>query len=403
MQAFLAGTQEYDHVLADKFTQDQWQKTMTAATKEIKQLKQALAKAGADSEALSQKLKKAESSLPAPLPSLCTVHEDNAARPEIHVLKRGLADKKGKRVGPGLPTALVAGKEQTSATQADNPRQALAQWLTEPNHPLTARVWVNRVWQYHFGRGLVATANDFGVNGSPPSHAELLDYLAGELVHGGMRLKPLHRLIVLSATYRQTAHAPDGQAGGLKDPDNRLLWQFPRRRLSAEELRDAMLSVAGRLNLKAGGESVVLPVEKDLVEQLYNPAEWRVTADEREHDRRSIYLVAKRNLRLPFGQAFDQPDLQTSCPRRETSTHALQSLELMNGGTANRLADAFAERLRREAGVDHAQQIKLAYELATGREPTAAEALLALDFLRQQPLREFALAMFNVNAFLYVE
>ncbi|HWY87492.1 MAG TPA: DUF1553 domain-containing protein, partial [Gemmataceae bacterium] len=121
-----------------------------------------------------------------------------------------------------------------------------------------------------------------------------------------------------------------------------------------------------------------------------------------EHDRRSIYLVAKRNLRLPFGQAFDQPDLQTSCPRRQTSTHALQALELMNGKTANRLADAFADRLRREAGTDNAKQVELAYSLALGRVPTAREKDLALAFLLRQPLREFALAMFNVNGFLYV-
>jgi hypothetical protein len=161
--------------------------------------------------------------------------------------------------------------------------------------------------------------------------------------------------------------------------------------------------VSGRLNLKAGGESVVVPVEKDLVDLLYDRGQWKVTADEREHDRRSIYLIAKRNLRLPFGQAFDQPDLQTSCPRREMSTHALQALEMLNGRTANRLAEAFAARLRREAGPDHGRQVELAYRLTAGRQPTAAERVLALEFLETQLLREFALAMFNVNAFLYLD
>ncbi len=264
-------------------------------------------------------------------------------------------------------------------------------------------MFVNRVWQCHFGRGLVETPNDFGVNGSPPSHPQLLDFLANEFVKEGMHLKPLHRLIVLSATYRQASRSPDAALARQKDPNNRLLWQFPRRRLSAEEIRDTMLSVAGRLNLKAGGESVKMPVEKDLVDLLYDPTQWHVTADEREYDRRSIYLLAKRNLRLPFGQVFDQPDLQTSCPRRETSTHALQSLELMNGKTANRLAEAFAERLQGEGGPDHGRQIDLAYKLATGRPPTAKERELAVNFLERQSLREFALAMFNVNAFLYVE
>src|SRR5207302_5442937 len=170
----------------------------------------------------------------------------------------------------------------------------------------------------------------------------------------------------------QSAPSADTLSARQKDPDNRLLWQFPRRRLSAEEIRDSMLSVAGKLNLKAGGYSVVIPVEKDLVDLLYDPTQWKVTADEREHDRRSIYLLAKRNLRLPFGQAFDQPDLQTSCPRRETSTHALQALELMNGKTANRLAEALAERLEREAGADRAGQVELAYLLAAGRPPRSA-------------------------------
>jgi hypothetical protein len=207
----------------------------------------------------------------------------------------------------------------------------------------------------------------------------------------------------LSSTYRQASRSPDAKAGRAKDPENRLLWQLPRRRLSAEELRDAMLAAAGRLNLKAGGASVMVPVEKDLIDQLYDPAQWKVTDDEREHDRRSIYLVAKRNLRLPFGQAFDQPDLQTSCPRRETSTHALQALAMLNGRTANRLAEALAERLRREAGSDRVRQVELAYRLATGRLPTPAERVRALEFLEAQPLREFALAMFNLNGFVYVD
>jgi hypothetical protein len=187
-----------------------------------------------------------------------------------------------------------------------------------------------------------------------------------------------------------------------KDPDNRLLWRLSRRRLEAEEIRDGMLSVAGRLNPKAGGPSVIVPVERDLVKLLYDPKQWAVTADVREHDRRSVYLIAKRNLRLPFAEVFDQPDLQTSCPRREASTHSLQALELLNGTLSNHLAEAFARRLEREAGPDPAGQVELAYRLAAGREPTAREKELALAFLARQPLKEFALAVFNLNAFLYV-
>jgi hypothetical protein len=155
------------------------------------------------------------------------------------------------------------------------------------------------------------------------------------------------------------------------------------------------------LNLACGGPSVVVPVDGDLVKLLYAPSQWAVTTNREEHDRRSVYLLAKRNLRLPFMEAFDQPDAATSCSRRESSTHALQALELLNGTLANNLANAFAARLKREAtGPD--SQIDLAFRLAASRPPTARERELAVEFLRTRPLREFALAMFNLNAFLYV-
>jgi len=159
--------------------------------------------------------------------------------------------------------------------------------------------------------------------------------------------------------------------------------------------------VAGRLNLKSGGPSVVVPVDDDLVKLLYTQSQWAVTADRKEHDRRSVYLLAKRNLRLPFMEAFDQPDAATSCSRRESSTHALQSLELLNGTLANELAESFAARLRREAGADSGARVELAYRLAACRLPTPREKELALAFLNTQSLKEFALAVFNLNAFLY--
>jgi hypothetical protein len=248
----------------------------------------------------------------------------------------------------------------------------------------------------------VKTQNDFGANGDRPSHPELLDYLAGEFVTNGWRMKPLHRMIVLSSAYQQSTHSPQEKLAREKDPENRLLWRFNRHRLEAEELRDAMLAISGKLNGKAGGPSVLLPVDKELVDQLYKPSQWTVTGDKDEQYRRSIYLIAKRNLRLPFMQVFDQPMLQTSCPRRESSTHAPQALELLNGKTANELAIAFADRLQREAGSIPAQQVERAYRLVGGRSPTRIEKKLALEFLKEQPLKEFALAMLNLNEFLYV-
>ena len=404
LQGFLAATQEYNLSLADAKTQKEWQEKSKRLEAESKRLRDEISKAeGAEKERLEKKLKEVERSLPAPLPAICTVHNVEAERLEIFVLKRGLLEKKGKRVEAGFPLALVSPENADLPAEAkSNPRTALAKWLTAGAHPLTARVFVNRVWQYHFGRGLVETPNDFGANGGLPSHPELLDFLANEFVHNGMHLKPLQRMIVMSSTYRQASRSPDARLGRDKDPDNRLLWQFPRRRLSAEEVRDGLLVAANRLNRKAGGPSVVVPADNDLVQQLYEPSQWTVTPNEAEHDRHSIYLLAKRNLRLPLAQAFDEPDRQTSCPRRETSTHALQALEMLNGATSNRLAAAFAERLKRDAGMDAAKQVELAYRLMTGRLPTSAEKELSIAFLKEHSLREFALAMFNLNAFLYV-
>ena len=164
-----------------------------------------------------------------------------------------------------------------------------------------------------------------------------------------------------------------------------------------------MLAVAGKLNSKAGGPSIIVPVEKELVDLLYKPSQWAVTPDREEHNRRSVYLIAKRNLRLPFLDVFDAPDHQISCPRRESSTHPPQALELLNGAFSNQMAEAFAARLQREAGADPAKQVDLAYRLAAGRAPKPKEAQLGAAFLRTQPLREFALAVLNLNSFLYVE
>ena len=182
-----------------------------------------------------------------------------------------------------------------------------------------------------------------------------------------------------------------------------MVSHFPRRRLQAEELRDAMLAVAGVLNEQAGGPSVVVPVEAELVNLLYAPSQWVVTEHREEHFRRSLYLLAKRNLRLPLLEVFDQPDRQTSCARRESSTHAPQALEMLNGRTANQLAVLLAQRLRRECSGNRERIVRRAFLLATAREPTPAQQRLAADFLRDQPLEEFALAVLNLSGLLYVD
>ena len=235
--------------------------------------------------------------------------------------------------------------ELPQATQ--HPRAELAKWVADPENPLTARVMVNRIWQFHFGRGIVATPNDFGRMGVRPTHPELLDYLANEFVSSGFSVKHVHRLILNSNAYRQASSTVNAAAME-KDPENKLLWKFNRRRLEAEEIRDAMLAISGTLNEKQGGPSVIVPIDPTLVGALYKPSQWAVTKDPAEHSRRSVYLIAKRNLRLPFMEVFDAPDTLVSCPRRESSTHAPQALELLNGDMANRNAELLAKRLETE-------------------------------------------------------
>ncbi|MBL8293757.1 MAG: DUF1553 domain-containing protein, partial [Bryobacterales bacterium] len=282
------------------------------------------------------------------------------------------------------------------------PRQELAKWITDPENPLTARVMANRIWQYHFGRGIVSTPNDFGRMGGRPANRELLDFLANRFVAEGWRMKPIHKLILMSKTYQQASSNPlIEKVAHEKDPENSLLWKFSRRRLEAEEIRDSMLAISGRLNAKPGGPSVIVPADEELVNLLYKPSQWAVTKDTSEHDRRSVYLLHKRNLRLPMMEVFDAPDLQTSCARRETSTHAPQALELLNGDFANAMARSFAARLDKEAKTPE-QVVSKAYWLAAGRAPTVKEKALGVEFLKKNQLSEFALAVLNLNAFLYV-
>jgi hypothetical protein len=401
MQAFFASTHEDDMPLASAEEQAAWKKRHDAIQEEMKQLRsQMRGLKGEARNAMEQKIKDMEAKLPEPLPALFSVANDPAKASPIHVLARGDYQNKGEKVGM-RPLGVLLPDNAEEWQPGEKPRTQLANWIADPEHPLTARVVVNRIWQMHFGRGIVATPNDFGRMGARPSHPELLDYLANRFVEGGWRWRPVHREILLSSTYRQASRSPLEKVALEKDPDNKLLWRHSRRRLDAEQIRDAMLSIAGVLNPKTGGPSVIVPVEKGLVDLLYKPSQWTVTPDPNEHNRRSVYLIAKRNLRLPFMEVFDAPDLQISCARRESSTHAPQALELLNGDLSNRLAEALAKRLESEPTA--ARRVDLAYRLATGKAPTPQERRIAMAFVAKQPLREFALAMFNLNKFLYVE
>lgn len=414
IQAYFAGVYDKDipkaseaEQAARKVKADPIEKQIAQVNKEILNLNGKTDAASMDQqEALKKKLEALQDQLPPPLPALHSVTDMPEKKSPIHLLTRGEYTLKRERVGMRPLGVLLEDGTPELPENTVKPRVELAKWIVDPNNPLTARVMVNRIWQYHFGRGIVSTANDFGRMGARPTHPALLDYLANEFVSHNFSVKHIHRLILNSNTYQQTSAPPrDPELKALvnkKDPENKFYARFTRQRLSAEQIRDAMLAVSGTLNPKQGGPSVMIPIDPGLINMLYKPSQWVPAKDPTEHTRRTIYLLAKRNLRLPMMEVFDAPDLQVSCARRESSTHAPQALELMNGSFANQQAEAFAKRLETEAGPNLRQQIDLGYRLVTGRAARPKEMQAALEFLKTQPKREFALTLLNLNAFLYV-
>jgi hypothetical protein len=407
LQGFFAQAQANDLLRASKEEEAAWHAKVDPLNAEMKQL-QAKMRTAPETEKgkLQTALDAIDEAMPPPLTAVYAVKDDPSQATPIHTLFHGDYLDPRESVGARpLGVLLPEGTPEDPVT-VEKPRLKLANWLVRPENPLTARVMVNRIFQYHFGRGIVSTANDFGRMGGKPSNPELLDYLANQYVAAGWQMKPLHRMILLSSAYRQASKSPLEKVAMEKDSENALLWKFTRRRLEAEEIRDSMLLVSGRLNGKIGGPSVLVPIDKDLVKMLKRPQYWVATKDTSEYDRRTLYMIYKRNLQLPFMGVFDAPDMQLSCPRREQSTHAPQALELLNGQTSNDLAAAFAQRLRELAPTD-AARIDLAWRLAVGRAPHAQEKLPSAKYLAEKPgdpllLKELALDVFNLNAFLYV-
>jgi hypothetical protein len=387
-------------------------------------------------ERLKREIYEIERTLPHPPAHAMALIDKKSKATDSFVLRRGDFKMRGPKVAPRPPGVILASQATGSFPVAiegkgdkTGRRSALATWLVDPGNPMTSRVIVNRLWQYHFGRGIVATSSDFGVRGEPPSHPELLDWLASELVAGGWRLKPLHRLMVTSATYRQSNQCDAKLAAD--DPENTLFGRMSRRRLDAEGVRDAMLAVAGELNPKMGGPGVIAPLEKEIKDLIFTEAEvvdlWPVDRDPAEHARRSLYLFRKRNVRYPLFDAFDSPDTQSACPRRATSTHALQALTLLNSDLATGRARVLAGRILRDGGNGDDDRIRRAYQIVLAREPKRSETARARSFLKAQSDRirherrqpdgqadgsidradraawaDFSLALLNSNEFLYV-
>jgi hypothetical protein len=424
LQAYLASTHEHDVSLASAEETRRWNEETNRIKEEIKRIREAMQNAdGQERERLVAELQRLDKTLPPPLPCLSSVRIKADEPAAVAVLKRGQTDLPLATVAPRPLGVLESAMRHAIDARQPCPKSRLADWLLAHDNPLTSRVAANRLWQARFGVGIVATANDFGLNGAAPTHPELLDYLALQLRGGEWRMKPLQRLLVTSAAYRQSSrvgaaatHAVtnqgqavtnQGQARAVSttmaDPENRWLARYPRRRLDAEQLRDGLLAVAGRLDSRLGGPSIMTPVESDLVSLLYKPSQWEVAANIADHHRRSVYLIAKRNLRLPGLELFDQPDLATSCSRRASSTHAPQALELLNGDFANEMALHLARRIEQEAGTQFGDQAEHGFRLVAGRAPTVIERSLSESFLRERSPREFALALLNLNAFLYVD
>ena len=347
-----------------------------------------------------------ERAAPRPLPEAPGVVETTSRAAPVRVLLRGDVDRKRAIVRPGPPTALsgraIDFPEPPESASTTRRRAALADWIASADNALTARVAVNRIWQGYFGSGLVRTPSDFGASGDPPAMPGLLDWLAAELVARGWSTKAIHRLIVTSATYHQSSRSrPDM---GRVDPEEYLVWRHPLRRLDAEEVRDAILSVAGTLDRRRGGPGVFPRVDPSIV-RTGNFPRWPLGAsDGPETRRRSLYIFRMRSVPLPLLEAFDQPDAARSCPVRSRTNVPTQALTLMNNPFVVDQSRRFADRITREAGPDASARVVLAFRLATGRGPSPSQLKMSLDYLTGPgDLTGLCLMLFNSNAFLYVD
>jgi hypothetical protein len=347
---------------------------------------------------LTAELAKKRAALQA-LPPVALAYAANAKQPgPTFLLVRGDVQKQREQLTAGALSAvrtLPADFGLPADGREGARRLRLADWIASPDNPLSARVLVNRLWHYHLGRGLVASPSDFGFNGDRPTHPELLDWLAGELLAHAGRWKAIHRLIVCSNTYRQSTRF-DARAAA-RDADNRWLWRFAPRRLEGEAVRDAMLAVSGQLNPRLGGPGFrpfTVSVFGSNIYQLTDPVS-------PEFNRRTVYRIQVNSAKSPLLDALDCPDPSVKAPRRSVTTTPLQALELMNNSFVLRQSQRFAERVAHEAGPDPAAQVHLAYRLSLGRCPSAGESQRAAALAQDQGLESLAWVLFNASEFLY--
>lgn len=349
-----------------------------------------------------------------PRQSALSVTRCNPRPPQNHVFERGNPHVQGEAVQPGFPSILgspdpVIPQPAEDAKTAGR-RIVLAKWIASPQNILTSRVMVNRIWQHHFGRGIVRSTNNFGLLGVAPTHPKLLDWLAMEFVRRGWRLKEMHRLIMLSSTYRMSSQ---GNSEALaKDPENNLFWRFDMRRLSAEEIRDAILATNGRLNLKMHGHGIYPEISAEVLAGQSQPGKGWGKSSPEEQARRSVYIHVKRSLITPMLASFDFPDTDSSCEARFSTTQPTQALGMLNGEFIHQQAQQFAIRLQRECGDDSRAQVKRAINLALSRpaeEQDIERGMNLIDSLKQRgltaekALETFCLYVLNLNEFVYVD
>ena len=350
-------------------------------------------------------VKELERSRPEPYPTARTVSEDSRQPLPSYFLHRGDPGTKGSRMEPGVLT--VAARIEPAFAQAPESastswrRKQFAEWIASDRNPLTARVMVNRIWQHHFGDGIVRTPSNFGKTGMLPSHPELLDWLATEFVNSGWSVKHMHRLMLSSAAYRMESR--DLSENMETDAENKYFWRQSRNRHEVEVIRDQIMAVAGTLDRTLGGPAVRPYIDPSLFQSstdrtwpgmaIGDPASWR----------RSLYVFSKRSIRYPMFEAFDQPDMVSSCSRRTRSTVAPQALLLMNNAEVLLQAKYFAQRVATEAGPDPAAQVEHAFELALSRKPGETEKTRALEFVTGTAtgLVDLCQTIFNLNEFLY--
>jgi Protein of unknown function (DUF1553) len=316
---------------------------------------------------------------------------------EINLLARGDVKHPGKPIGPGAPGAFTHAPAQFALEKPDDEgsrRAALAKWITHPGNLLMRRSIVNRVWHYHFGRGIVETTNDFGKMGGEPSHPELLDWLAYWFDQNGQSLKKLHRLIVTSATYRQTSAASENG-----DSENRLLWRQNRQRLDAESIHDAVLASSGKLDLAMGGPSVQQFFFKDDHSPVYDYTKNDVDAP--GNCRRSVYRFIVRSVPDPFMETLDCPDPSMITGRRNVTVTALQALSMMNNPFVLRQSEHLANRVSRIQTIEG--RVDAMYRFALGRNPTTAESKLLSDYVARHGLANGARVLFNSAEFMFVD